>query len=95
ALETFNTTSEKYFYNTASIHQAGKNAAKLLEAARKQILDLMYLPDYDLVFTSSATESNNIAILSTLRHKKQFGKTILTSELEHPSIVNVLAEMKD
>ena len=95
ALETFNTTSEKYFYNTASIHQAGKTAGKLLEAARKQVLELMYLQNYDLVFTSSATESNNIAILSTLKHKKQFGKTILTSELEHPSIVNVLAEMRD
>ena len=94
ALETYITASEKYFYNTASIHQSGKDAAKLLEAARAQILDLMGLKTYDLVFTASATESNNIAIQSMLRRKKQFGSTILTSELEHPSIVNVLEEMK-
>lgn len=87
-------TSEKYFYNTASIHQSGKDAARLLEAARSQMLELMDLKRYDLVFTSSATESNNIAIQSMLRRKKQFGKTILTSELEHPSIVKVLEEMK-
>ena len=95
ALESFNKTSENYFFNTASIHQSGKTASKLLESARQQILDLMFLKDYDLVFTSSATESNNIAIQSTLRRKKPFGSTILTSELEHPSIVNVLEEMKN
>ena len=95
ALESFNKTSENYFFNTASIHQSGKTASKLLESARQQILDLMFLKDYDLVFTSSATESNNIAIQSTLRRKKAFGSTILTSELEHPSIVNVLEEMKN
>ena len=94
ALQTYMTTSERYFYNTASIHQSGKDAARLLEAARGQILDLMDLKNYDLVFTSSATESNNIALQSMLRRKKPFGKTILTSELEHPSIVNVLEEMK-
>lgn len=94
SLESYVATSQKYFYNTASIHQSGKNAEKLLEAARAQILDLMNLKKYSLVFTSSATESNNIAIQSTLRRKKQFGKTVLTSELEHPSIVNVLEEMK-
>src|SRR5699024_980958 len=94
ALKTYITASEKYFYNTASIHQSGKDAARLLEAARAQILDLMGLKTYDLVFTASATESNNIAIQSMLRQKKQFGSTILTSELEHPSIVNVLEEMK-
>lgn len=94
ALQTYMMTSERYFYNTASIHQSGKDAARLLEAARGQILDLMDLKNYDLVFTSSATESNNIALQSMLRRKKPFGKTILTSELEHPSIVNVLEEMK-
>lgn len=94
ALETYMTTSEKYYYNTASVHQSGKDAARLLEAARKQILELMGLKGYDLVFTASATESNNIALQSMLRRKKQFGSTILTSELEHPSIVNVLEEMK-
>lgn len=94
ALETYITVSEKYFFNTASIHQSGKDAARLLEAARNQILDLMDLKSYDLVFTASATESNNIAIQSMLKRKKQFGNTVLTSELEHPSIVNVLEEMK-
>src|SRR5699024_10778172 len=94
ALQTYMTTGERYFYNTASIHQSGKDAARLLEAARGQILDLMDLKNYDLVFTSSATESNNIALQSMLRRKKPFGKTILTSELEHPSIVNVLEGMK-
>lgn len=94
ALEAYLSASEKYFYNTASIHQSGKDAARLLEAARAQILELMDLKNYNLVFTSSATESNNIAVQSMLKRKKQFGRTILTSELEHPSIVNVLEEMK-
>ncbi|WP_229716686.1 cysteine desulfurase family protein [Salinicoccus roseus] len=94
-LETYMNVNKMYYANTSSIHQAGREAAKLLEASRRQILDLMGLEGYDCIFTSGATESNNIAIQSVLRHKKPFGRTVLLSELEHPSVINVGEVMKD
>lgn len=95
SLETFEQVNRTYYFNTASIHQEGRKANQLLEASRKQILNLMGLEGYEGVFTSGATESNNIAIQSVLKRKKQFGKTILVSELEHPSVINAVEAMRE
>ncbi|AKG74262.1 cysteine desulfurase [Salinicoccus halodurans] len=94
ALSTFEKVNRTYYFNTASIHQEGRNADKLLEASRKQILNLLDLEGFECVFTSGATESNNIAIQSVLKKKKQFGRTVLMSELEHPSVLNTVEAMK-
>lgn len=89
-LDAFNKVNEKYYFNTASLHRAGRDSEKLLEASRKQVLDIFGLKNHHCVFTSGATESNNIAIQSTLNRKKKFGSTILVSQLEHPSVINVV-----
>lgn len=95
ALESFNQVSETLFFNTASIHKGGRDAARLLEAARGQILNELNLGTHHLIFTSGATESNNIILRGMIERKLQFGKTVLVSELEHPSVVNVLEHYKD
>ncbi|MFC3418391.1 cysteine desulfurase family protein [Salinicoccus hispanicus] len=94
-METFMNVNEAYYFNTASIHQSGRKAAQLLEASRKQIAELLGVPDYHCIFTSGATESNNLAIQSVLRRKQPYGGTVLVSELEHPSVLNVLEAMKE
>lgn len=94
-LHTYNKVSENYYFNTASIHRAGRESAKLLEASRKQVLQLFGLPDYTCIFTSGATESNNLAIQGTLKRKKRFGRTILVSQLEHPSVINIVDHYED
>lgn len=94
ALRTFIKVNENYYFNTASIHRAGRDSEKLLEASRKQVLDIFGLKHHHCVFTSGATESNNIAIQSTLNRKKKFGRTILVSQLEHPSVINVVDHYK-
>ncbi len=95
ALDTFEQVNRLYYYNTASIHQEGRKAEQLLEASRKQILELLGLNGFECIFTSGATESNNIAIQSVLRKKKQFGKTVLVSEIEHPSVINTIEAVKE
>lgn len=94
-IETYLKVSETYYFNTSSIHQAGRKAESLLEASRTQLKSLIGLEDYTCVFTSGATESNNIAIQSVLNTKRKFGRTVLVSELEHPSIINVLEAYRD
>ncbi|WP_272944037.1 aminotransferase class V-fold PLP-dependent enzyme [Nosocomiicoccus massiliensis] len=66
-LQTYDTVNRKYFYNTASLSKGGQEARKLLEASRTQIKQLFKLNDYDLIFTSGATESNNIVIQSVIK----------------------------
>ncbi|CAD2075070.1 cysteine desulfurase family protein [Phocicoccus pinnipedialis] len=95
ALQSFNQVSETLFYNTASIHTGGRESARLLEAARGQILKELGMINHSLIFTSGATESNNIILRGMIERKLKFGKTVLVSELEHPSVVNVIEQYKD
>ncbi|MFB9859717.1 cysteine desulfurase family protein [Salinicoccus siamensis] len=94
-METYMNTGDDYYFNTASIHMKGREAARLLEAARTQVKGLVCLDEYDCIFTSGATESNNLVIQSIVEKKKRSGKTILASEIEHPSIMNTLEAMKE
>lgn len=95
SLEVFNKVSQQYYYNTASIHGGGKRASQLLESARTQLKTLIELPDYKCIFTSGATESNNLVIKSVLEQKAHSGNTILVSGLEHPSVIETLRIFKN
>lgn len=90
ALDTWVKTNEKYYYNTASIHDGGKEASRLLETARRQLSSMLGVPTYECVFTSGATEGNNLVIKSMLTKKEVSGSTVLVSQFEHPSVIDTL-----
>jgi len=71
---------------SAHIHSAGIAAADYIETARKQVADLIDAPADELIFTSGATESNNLAIKGFLATKT--GGEVLVSEVEHYSILD-------
>lgn len=93
-LQTYVDVNNNYFGNTASINYFGKTANKLLEASRNQIANILKIPQKNIYFTSGATESNNIAILGVAEHKKDFGNHIITSKLEHPSVLETFRELE-
>lgn len=92
SLETFMKVSQEFYSNSASIHAGGKRSAQLLESAREQLKTLLGLPSYKCIFTSGATESNNLVIKNVLQHKIHSGRTVLVSELEHPSVIETLRQ---
>ncbi|MBU0278677.1 cysteine desulfurase family protein [Gemella sp. zg-1178] len=94
-LETFIEVNKNYYGNTASINSYGKTNAKLLEASRNQIADILKIKSNNIYFTSGATESNNIAILGVALHKKDFGKHIITSKIEHPSVLETFRSLEN
>ncbi|MCE4956342.1 cysteine desulfurase family protein [Macrococcoides caseolyticum] len=94
-LKTFNTVNSTYFFNPNSPHAKGLEASKLLESAREQIKQLLGLKHQSVIFTSGATESNNLVITGMARSKKQFGQTIITSKLEHPSVLETVRALED
>ena len=94
-LKTFVTVSKNYIGNTNSIHKLGFESKKLMNAATKQVADLLSVLEDEVIFTSSSSESNNLAIKGVLESYPKRNRIILTTILEHPSITNTLNSLKD
>lgn len=93
-LKTFVEVNNNYYGNPASINKYGKTVNKLLNAARTQIADILGVESDTIYFTSCATESNNIALLGSVEHKKDFGNRIIVSKIEHPSVLETFRELE-
>lgn len=90
-LDSFLKVSEKAYYNANSPHQMGLQSEKILLQAKSRVKEMLNLnKNADIIFTSGATESNNIALKGIALRKKQFANVIITSVLEHPSVLEVM-----
>lgn len=86
-LESFEKTCVEYMGNPNSLHIEGVKSKKLMEAAVNQVANLLNVRDDEVIFTSGATEANNLAITGVVNKYKDRGKTIITTKLEHSSII--------
>jgi cysteine desulfurase len=78
------------FANPASLHGHGDIATEILGQSRKKVADFINAPDAeDILFTSGATESNNMALIGSALKNKRKGDHIIISEIEHISILNI------
>lgn len=96
-LEELLKVESEYQGNSNSVHEAGSLAHKKYLELVKETFSLLNLDEdeYDLIFTSSATESNNLAIKGIYESYQGFGNTFLSSEFEHSSVNATLAYLKD
>jgi cysteine desulfurase len=77
------------FGNPSSLHTLGQEAKKALESSRKHVAKFINAEEPEtIIFTSGATESNNLAIKGVANRNKSQGTKILTSTVEHMSVVN-------
>ncbi len=74
--------------NIASTHCFGREARKAVAIARGQVADLIGSVPEDIIFTSGATESNNLAIKGYVLANQHLGKHIITSTIEHKSVLD-------
>ena len=86
-LESFEKTALEYFANPNSLHSEGVRAKNLMDAATSQVAELLKVKFDEVIFTSGATESNNLAICGVVNKYKERGKTIITTKLEHSSVL--------
>ena len=93
-LESFERTCIEYVANPNSLHSEGVKAKKLMEAAVNQVASLLNVRDDEVIFTSGATESNNLAIMGVINKYKTRGKTIITTKLEHSSILETVGYLE-
>lgn len=89
-LESFDRTSIEYFANANSLHLEGVKAKNLMNAAVDQIANLLQVKSDEVIFTSGASESNNLAIMGVINKFKNRGKTIITTKLEHSSVLECM-----
>jgi cysteine desulfurase len=75
------------FGNASSLHAAGRRARKALEDAREGIAACLGADPKGLHFTSCATESNNLALMGTAEALREKGDHVITSAIEHPSVM--------
>ena len=78
----------KNFGNTSSIHQFGQDARKALEKSRRFIAEELNAKRQEIIFTGSATESNNTVLKGIAWANKAKGKEIIISAIEHDCIIN-------
>lgn len=94
-LDSFVKVNQSLYFNPNSPHVAGLQAEKILDQARIQIKQLLSLSEQmNIIFTSGATESNNIALKGIAYSKKEFANEIITSVIEHPSVLEVVRNLE-
>jgi cysteine desulfurase len=81
-------TAEGHFGNPSSTHPYGRVAAARIARARAQVAALVGAEPAEMVFTSGATESNNLAILGCARVNADRGRHLVTSRTEHKSVLD-------
>jgi len=89
AIEAMLPYMKSSFGNPSSLNAPGQEAKRALDEARKKVADLINAERAEsVIFTSGATESNNLAIKGVANRNKDRGTRIITSRIEHMSVVN-------
>ncbi|NLL91301.1 MAG: cysteine desulfurase [Ruminococcaceae bacterium] len=90
SLRAMREVSEEYYANPSSLYASGINSRKLIENSRKTVAEALGCEPDEFVFTSSGTESNNIAVLGSYLARKNFGENIVVTGYEHPSVYETM-----
>lgn len=78
------------FGNASSLHEVGDWSTEALDSSRRMIAHFVNAREpEEIIFTSGATEANNLAIVGYALRNKQKGKHVIISEVEHISILNI------
>lgn len=87
-IELIGNVLEKTYGNPSSMHKKGLEAEKVIEEARRHISILFNNRASEIIFTSGGTEANNLAIKGAAYRNQRRGKHLVTSSIEHPSVLN-------
>ena len=82
------------FGNASSTYELGRKARNVIDRARHQIAKSINAKDGEIIFTSGGSESNNTAIFGTAYSRNNIGKKIITTKIEHPSVLNPMKRLE-
>ena len=89
-LDSFVKVTKNFIGNPNSLHNLGVSSKELIDEATKQISSILNIEPNEIIYTSGASESNNTAIKGICSRYKNRGNKILTTKLEHSSIIETL-----
>lgn len=93
-VDSVNRCMLEVFGNPGSEHSLGRDAKKAIELARKHVADFIGTTPEHIVFTAGGTEANNLA-LRGVKHRDGYDNMIVTSNVEHDSIINTVNSLSD
>lgn len=93
-LNSYIETTKKMVGNPNSLHKLGIEAKSLIDTATRQIANILKVKPNEIIYTSGASESNNTAIKGICLKYQNRGKHIITTHLEHSSIMEPLNYLK-
>lgn len=94
-LERFCSIEREYIGNPNSSHAAGRKAQQEMENITASIADLLRIDAAEIIYTSGASESNNLAIKGISRSSRHTGKHIISTPLEHSSVSGALTALQE
>lgn len=86
---------QEHFGNPSSSHAFGRRAAQAVARAREQVAALLGAQPQEIVFTGSATEANNLALLGVARAVGPSKRHLVISSIEHPAVAAPAAALRD
>lgn len=89
-------TVDQLFANPASrSHMGGWQAEQAIEHARRQVADAIQADPREIVWTSGATEANNLALTGYMRANQTRGRHLITSTIEHKAVIDTVRALED
>lgn len=84
-----------HYGNPSSLHRMGIHAERAVKEAREIIAKALHVKSKEIFFTSGGTESNNIAIRGAVQANRKRGNHLITSAIEHPSVLNTFKALEE
>lgn len=94
-LQVFCEASKAYLGNPNSSHKLGRDAKEAIDKATENISNLLEIKNRDIIYTSSGTEANNLAIKGVANAYRSYGKHIITTYLEHSSVTAAMVDLQN
>lgn len=95
AIQNVNFALSDTWGNPSSLYDMGFRAQMLVEDTRKAVANLLKCREDEIYFTGSGTEGNNTALLGTAAARKKRGKRIITTAIEHPSVLETVKRLEN
>lgn len=92
-LNTYIRVQKNYFANTTSLHSLGQKSNALLNQVSSEIKEILGVNNHEIVYTTNATEANNLAIYGIVKNYSK-GR-IITTKIEHPSVYEVYRALEN
>ncbi len=93
-LALYNKINNEYWYNPSSIYKTGIMSEVLYSDSEQKIIEILKLQNKKVVFTSGATEANNLAIYGICNQYLGQNKNVITTKIEHPSVLSCYNDLE-